>query len=406
MKHALVDGLVKALGWAGPEELGSGFVRGALPDVGLCARLLTPSRLLDLVMRRSLSAPQLRVFQDGNEIHPARFLDDTANRRGQGIRMANMHRLANLLESGCTMVLDQADVFDPTLEVACRALQWWSHEQVQVNTYLTTQATDGFPLHWDDHEVIVVQLAGEKDWEVRTCPRRAPMYRDSAPNDSPPDEVVWKGSLRAGEVMNIPRGFWHRASRSDLGDGISLHATFGISKRTGVHWLTWLADNSRRVEAFRHDLDRNRRSGQAEDLIEAITSLTRDYAPDSFLDAREAEHAVGRHIPMLDFLGADVAVVCIASFEPQVRDRADGAIEVLVAGRKLTFAAAARPALDALLSGHPVDLADLASTTGIDVTQLANVLLKEKICAPLTQELSSGYTGLVTPLTSSRPLTA
>ncbi len=110
--------------------------------------------------------------------------------------MANMQRLGDLLQTGSTMVLDQADVFDPTLEVACRALQWWSHEQVQVNTYPTTGSTDGFPLHYDDHEVVVVQLAGEKDWEVRGLSRVAPMYRDAAPNDTPPEEIVWEGTLR------------------------------------------------------------------------------------------------------------------------------------------------------------------------------------------------------------------
>jgi Cupin superfamily protein len=402
MKHLFVDGITKALGWAGPEDLGTEFVRGALPDPGLCARLLTPNRLLDIVMRRSLSAPQIRVFQDGAEIHPARFLDDGVNRRGQSFRSANMRRLAGVLGAGGTLVLDQIDVFDPTLEVVCRALQWWTHELTQVNTYLTTQASDGFPLHWDDHEVIVVQLAGEKDWEVRGCSRAAPMYRDAEINSTPPDDVLWQGTLCAGEVMHIPRGYWHRASRANLGDGFSLHATFGITRRTGVHWLTWLTDNARRSELFRENLDRADAAGdQVLKLVGEIMSLAETYDPRDYLRAREIEHGASRYVPALGIFGAPESVVCVSEFPPRIETH-DHAIEVFVAARKVSFAPAAQPALDALLSGAPVHLDTLASTTGLNIQRMVDVLLEEQICAPLTLELFSGYTGLVTDATFSK----
>ncbi|WP_407077529.1 JmjC domain-containing protein [Streptomyces sp. SCSIO 30461] len=67
--------------------------------------------------------------------------------------MADMHRVGALMREGCTMVLDEVDFFDPAMEATCRALQWWAHELVQVNAYLTTQDASGFKLHWDDHDV-------------------------------------------------------------------------------------------------------------------------------------------------------------------------------------------------------------------------------------------------------------
>lgn len=394
MEHDFVTGMQKALDWSGPENLGKEYARGALEDPGLCARLLTPERLMDMVMRRSLSAPQFRLFQDGAEVHPARFLEDVSSRRGQSVRTTDMRRLKRLLEAGCTVVLDQADFFDPTLEVVCRALQWWSREVVQVNLYLTTGATDGFALHWDDHDVVIVQLAGDKDWEVRSCSRPVPMYRDAEPNDTPSEHVLFTGTLSAGEVMHIPRGCWHRAGRSERGEGFSLHATFGFTKRTGVHWLTWLADQSRRHELFRRDLERGD-DQQADELFHALISLGASYPPSSFLRDRETERGACRHVPSLDFLGSPAAVVCVTDFPPRI-ESADDKITVTSGSSKITFAAAAELALQYLLSGAPVRLDALAVQTGINADAVAKVLIEEEICAPLTPELLSGYTGLVT----------
>lgn len=404
MEHALVSSIEKALGWSGPVCVGAEFVRGALPDSGLGARLMTPHKLLNIIMRRSLSNPQLRIFQDGQDIHPGRFLDAETSRRGQAIPTANMAKLANLMEDGCTLVLDSVDTFDPTMEVACRALSWRYRERVQVNTYLTTGATDGFPLHWDDHEVIVVQLAGEKSWEVRGPSRVAPMYRDAARNDTAPDEVVWQGTLHAGEVMNIPRGYWHRATRADQGtEGYSLHATFGFTKRTGVDWVTWLSDQARRDERFRTDLVRfassDLRFRQFDELAEAVSELVKGYPVEDFLIERERERRVWRHVNTKSIFGAPTAVVCITEFPPQWEHR-DGRVVVTSAAKEVEFAERALPALRLLLSGAPADLGEVTAKTGVDAAVLATTLIEEDMCAELTPELLSGYTGLVTSVTS------
>ncbi|SBT94952.1 Cupin superfamily protein [Streptomyces sp. DI166] len=166
MEHRLIRGIEQALGWNGPEGLGGAFARGSLTDTALTERMLTPQRLLDMTMRRTLAHPQFRMFRDGEELHPSRYLNQEVSRRGQSVDMVNMRLLAGLLREGATLVLDQSNVFDPTMEVACRALQWWAREHVQANIYLTTNEAAGFRLHWDDHDVVIVQLAGEKECDA------------------------------------------------------------------------------------------------------------------------------------------------------------------------------------------------------------------------------------------------
>ncbi|MET7717439.1 cupin domain-containing protein, partial [Streptomyces sp. NPDC005407] len=246
----------------------------------------------------------------------------------------------------------------------------------------------------DPYDVLIVQLAGEKEWEVRGASRTAPMYRDSDPNNTPSDEIVWAGVMKTGDVMHIPRGHWHQATRNGHGSGNSLHVTFGITQRTGASWMAWLADWSREHEIFRHDLDRVHGTN-TKALAAAATQLIGERSPADFLAAYEQATTLPRHVPFLDVLGPLDAVVCTTHFPPQIRE--NGAmVDVVASGKKLTFTAKAVPALRLLLSGKPVSLEQAAAVVGAEVAEVAEILVKEEICATLTPELSSGYTGLVT----------
>lgn len=261
-----------------------------------------------------------------------------------GMPLVDMQALGQLLRHGCTIVLDAMNVFDPIMEVACRALQWWSHELVQVNCYLTTGSAAGFPLHWDDHDVVILHLSGEKTWEVRGPSRVAPLYRDAEPNTAPSEDIVWSGTMRPGDVMHIPRGYWHQATRTDRSDGHSLHVTFGMTKRTGVDWLTWLADHSREHEPFRHDLDRRDTSVNgsmgAPLLQDEFDTLRKRFTPDAYLSAREHEQRPSRHVVTRNVFGPPTTVVCVTEFPPAIV-RQDDTIEVLAAGKRLTLSARA-----------------------------------------------------------------
>lgn len=395
MNHRLVRDVERALGWSGAAGSVSRFQRGRLPDPELCARLLTPARLLDLVMRRSLTSPQLRLLRDGAALPVDDYLDVTPTRRGQIIPMVDMRRLATHLADGCTLVLDAVQRLDPTLEVACRAWQWRSRAIVQVNVYLTTGASEGL-VHWDDHDVLVVHLAGEKHWEVRGPSRAAPLYRDAERSLDPPSGVVWSGVVRAGDVLYLPRGHWHQAGRAGLGEGFSLHLTFGFSRPTGVDWLAWLADQSRREVGFRGDLDLTRQEKDREALTAAVAELVEGYGLADFVADRESSRPPGRHVWTAGIFGPPAAVVCATDFPPRLDDTGQGPVVLTAAHKKITFARAALPALTPLLSGNPIDVAQVAAATGVDAARLAEVLLREGVCAELTDELSSGYTGLTT----------
>lgn len=387
MRHLLVDNLRRGVGLTAPR---GEFVRGSLPDPRLCERLMTPSRLLDILMRGGVGLPQVRCLRDGTDLHPNAYTTTFDSRRGANIPIIDMPRLTHLLAGGMTLVADAVDAVDPVLEVACRALRWWTRETVRVNAYLTTGATTGFPLHWDDHDVIVVQVAGTKDWEVRGASRPAPMFRDAARNDEPPVDVEWSGELRPGDALYIPRGCWHRAR---CPGGYSLHLTFGFTRRTGVDWLRWVADQSRQLQLMREDLPRDdQATDHARELAEAARLMHDERSVARMLVDIEATRPATRHVSTGGLFGPPQAVVCVTDFPPKITKTA-GEVVVEAAGKRLRFAAAARPALRLLLSGAPVAL-NSPVHEGL-VAQVAELLVQEDLCAEMTESLWSGYTGLV-----------
>ena len=265
-----------------------------------------------------------------------------------------MAAVGSILNSGGTLVLDTVDSFDPTMEVACRALGWWSGELVGVNAYLAAGETEGFRMHWDDHDVIAVQLAGEKSWEVRGASRPAPMYRDAESNPEPSKEVLWRGTMSAGDVMHIPRGYWHTATRIGAGtDGLSMHVTFGFTKRTGITWIQRLADYARAHELFRTDLEglddpkvRNER------LVAALAQLAREHEPARYLTDIRNTSEPARHVPYVAAFGPLQGAVAVTEFEPVIT-ATDASVLVEAAGKRLSFAPRAEAALRVLLLGSP-----------------------------------------------------
>jgi hypothetical protein len=397
MEHRLVTAIQKALGWDAPALLGADFARGELADPGLPERLMTPTRLLDLVMHRHLSNPQLRMYAQGEELHPSLYLAETMNRRRQAVRQADMARVGAILNGGGTLVLDSVDVFDRTIQTACRALGWWSGELVSANMYLAVGDTAGFHLHWDDHDVICVQLAGRKSWEVRGASRPHPMYRDAERNTEPATDVIWTGTMEPGDVMHIPRGYWHTATRVGSGEGCSLHVTFGITRRTGVTWINHLSDVARTENVFRTDLE-GASAADRKLLITQLANLAIGHDPARYLADLRATTPAPRHLPYVSAFGPLTGIVAVTEFEPVITTK-DATVEVVAAGKRLTFAARTEHAVRTMLSGHPVGLAEADEVT----MRLAEHLIKEGLCEPLTAESSSGYTGLVPPASCSKP---
>lgn len=95
---------------------------------------------------------------------------------------------------------------------------------IGVNAYFTPPRAQGFAAHADDHDVLILQIDGAKDWKLR----------EQTQTDATPTSTTAK--LRAGNLLYIPRGVVHEAKTSHER---SLHLTVSINVTS---WLDLLVD--------------------------------------------------------------------------------------------------------------------------------------------------------------------
>ena len=80
--------------------------------------------------------------------------------------MIQPNRVLELHDAGATMVVQGLQLTDPQLARLAVNLALDLDQAVQVNAYLTPAAAKGLELHFDYHDVFVVQLDGAKRWRV------------------------------------------------------------------------------------------------------------------------------------------------------------------------------------------------------------------------------------------------
>lgn len=154
-------------------------------------------------------------------------------------------RLLARFDAGATLVVSQLQDLHPPLAGFCRGLEKLFLHGVQANAYLTPPGAQGFRIHYDTHDVLVLQVEGEKSWRLwpgQPLPhptRRTPWQREMTPEGEPITLT-----LRPGEALYLPRGTLHEARGQAA--AASLHLTIGLLEPSWAEAMRLLLD---RLEA-------------------------------------------------------------------------------------------------------------------------------------------------------------
>ncbi len=145
------------------------------------------------------------------------------------------------LRANHTIVLNEAeDRLGPAAVDLCNDIAIAFRAHLQLNCYVSMGEAPGFGVHWDDHDVLILQIAGRKYWEVEAPLELAPVKHVTPKGGS--GEAIWSGVLGPGHVLAIPRGWPH--SVQGLEREVSVHLTISIGRPSAVGLLGQLPPES------------------------------------------------------------------------------------------------------------------------------------------------------------------
>jgi lysine-specific demethylase/histidyl-hydroxylase NO66 len=354
-------------------------------DPARAARFATPAALWADVVERGARTPTFRLVRDGTELPPSTY----CRRAGIGHRtiedVIQPNRVLELHAAGATMVLQGLQLTDPHLARTANNLALDLGHAVQVNAYLTPAAARGLELHFDYHDVFVLQLDGAKHWRVWEPLERTHEPVREARQPMPTFDELGRPAidvtLTAGDCLYLPRGFPHAAAALEASSG---HLTIGVMAATWHQAVRHALDDAVRRGALRGSI----RPGDT--TVPGLEPLTAHLEPDSV--ERWRLRAVWRRQPstrLRPLVAPSIDATTPVRITPGpllwLANRAQG-VELGLGDRVLTMPAEARALLGAVLAtcGRFV-LADIdaGALDAASVLTVARRLGAEGVIAPV-----------------------
>jgi lysine-specific demethylase/histidyl-hydroxylase NO66 len=282
---------------------------------------------------------------------------------------------------GSTIVFNELHGSIPELGEFCRAVEEAFSSQVTTNVYLTPAGNQGFPPHYDNHDVFVMQISGRKLWRLWETAVDTP-YRGERFEQSGfvPERVSREFVLGPGDCAYVPRGVMHDAE--NVGEEPSLHVTVGLfTKKWAELILEAVSEIALAEPDFRRALpagfatqefDREAARRQFERLLAAVAAKAEldgafDLLSDSFVRLRRPNVA---GVLLHGVPGEDDRFRARRFVPWTVAEDEDGGIVLAGPGGDIKFEAATGDALERALSGEPFAQADLGEEGALVLSAL------------------------------------
>ena len=275
----------------------------------------------------------------------------------------NPRALNSLLPQGVSIVIDSIEEYVSHLGRLSDSIERRLAHRVWINSYISFGRGKAFKPHWDNHDVIVVQVHGTKRWRSFGVPDPLPT-RKHRDGDPVPAEVEWEGMMRPGDVLYLPRGEVHEA---ELETADSVHLTIGIKPQRGADFMAWLGEqagsqSTLTTEVTSHQDDAAMHE-QGARLKAHLVELANSAIPGPSLDNEDTQAKSRRRLNLgvVDRLADDTLVV------PAVRrrlalDLTSPTVEtVTIGGEQFDLSAIARLVLDFLAAEEAQPLGSIVA---------------------------------------------
>ena len=361
--------------------------------------LLGESAVDELLSRRGLRTPFLRMAKDGDIVAPARYTRGGGAGAGAGDQVAD-DMVLQQLDDGATLVLQALHRTWPPLVAFGSQLSGELGHPVQINAYVTPPQNRGFAAHYDVHDVFVLQVAGRKQWRVHSPVLADPLrdqpweQRRTAVAQRARETPLIDEVLAPGDALYLPRGYLHSAVA--VGE-LSIHLTVGVHPLTRYQLVRHLLDAAASDPALRMSLPMGVDLGEPAvlepHLRDTVSALR------SYLDTISVEPVAERitsdlirqtraaPIAPLEQLAAaeSVDAATLLRLRPGLRCtlvRDDAGLRLRMLDKAVPLPLGAEAALKTVLVGRAFAPGELPGLDPVEQLALVRTLLREAVVVP------------------------
>ena len=201
----------------------------------------------------TITFPSLRLANNGEIISENDITELVYSGKKGSYKRISAEKVNSYCQEGATLIVDSVDRKCSELGKLIERLSSDLGEKAQINSYCSWKGTQGFDIHYDTHEVFILQIEGSKEWNIYDNLSTSFPLLNSSKGEVPKDiEPINKLTLTKGDFLYIPRGIWHSAIAIDEP---SLHLTIGVSCRTSFDFISWLtAELAEGVQSLRQNI--------------------------------------------------------------------------------------------------------------------------------------------------------
>lgn len=344
----------------------------------------------------------LQLFKDGPvplEQYTEPFVD-LAMQRSRIVK----DRFYELMRNGATLILNRLEMRSEAVHDIAMDLARFVGEKTVANGYAAFGGEGTFAKHWDTHDVFAVQLIGRKRWRVfePTFLLPLPQQKSKEHKHECPAHAVFDGVLEAGDVLYIPRGWWHEAV--PLPGEETFHLAVGVHPMSIRDYISWSCFKTLPLDlSLRRSIKAE--SGAPPALQHAVQAAQAHLVDEANLAAFKAEVFASERVNSrfaLESLGRPGGQVDASGdfrLNSAYRSVAGSAAKVHVNGQTITVDEASNAHLSPLFSQPRSTLAELAQSPAQThrVHALLQQLAASDVIAPVRARPAAGLSALSGP---------
>lgn len=213
-----------------------------------------------------------RLHKDGNYV-PDDLYIDACSEVGTPKRKINKFNFRKILNEGGSIIFNRMESVSWPIREINTAISSYVGEDTCSNGYISFGGGDALSNHWDTHDVFATQLIGKKLWRIYGVTQNLPLANHKSTNHKQecPTSPMMELVLEAGDVLYLPRGWWHSAH--PLPNVETFHLAVGVHPTMPEHYLGWLMNRVLQDElSYRQSIRLNEGKPNLEDLASAISN--------------------------------------------------------------------------------------------------------------------------------------